>query len=54
MSYYSKNYIKITKREWYARGGFRNSHLTRNADKRGVWAYYWDGKTSTPANEQFI
>lgn len=33
---------RLTKREWYAAGGFRNPALFRKADSRGVWRYYRD------------
>ncbi len=32
--------MRITKREFYAKGEFANSKLYRQADKRGVWRYY--------------
>lgn len=33
-------YMRITKRKWYALGGFRNSSLFRRANNRGAWRYY--------------
>lgn len=30
---------KVSKREWYARGGFANSRCVRKA-RHGVWSYY--------------
>lgn len=34
--------MRITKREWYALGGFTNSALFRKADKYGHWYYYYN------------
>lgn len=34
------NPIRITKKEFYSRGGFGNPQLYRKADKRGIWKYY--------------
>lgn len=31
---------KLSKRDWYARGGFTNSDLFRKATKTGAWQYY--------------
>jgi hypothetical protein len=31
---------RVTKSQWYAAGGFRNSLCWRRADKRGVWRYF--------------
>jgi hypothetical protein len=33
-------YIRISKRTWYYKGGFTNSHLFRKAHKNGSWGYY--------------
>lgn len=33
---------RITKREWYDRGGFANSALFRQQSKGGAWRYYVD------------
>jgi hypothetical protein len=33
---------RVTKRQWYAAGGFRNR---RRADKRGVWRYFINPQT---------
>lgn len=33
---------KISKREFYALGGFANSALFRKADSRGEWRHYMD------------
>ena len=35
-----QGYYRITKKEFYARGGFKNSKLFRKADKNGRWLYY--------------
>jgi hypothetical protein len=35
-----RNVEKISKRDWYARGGLSNPRLFRKANARGVWAYY--------------
>lgn len=32
--------IRISKKEWYARGGLANSALWRRQEKRGAWQYY--------------
>lgn len=32
--------MRITKREWYALGGFANASLYRKQAKRGAWQYY--------------
>lgn len=32
--------MRITKGEWYRRGGFTNSDLYRKADRLGRWKYY--------------
>ncbi len=32
--------IRVTKKEWYAAGGFKNPACWRKADKRGAWRYY--------------
>ena len=32
--------VRITKREWYARGGFANSRCWRR-ERRGVWQYFY-------------
>lgn len=37
---------KISKRDWQARGGLRNSALFRKADRRGRWSYYIDWRHS--------
>jgi hypothetical protein len=31
--------VRVTKRDWYANGGFRNSSCWRR-QVRGVWHYY--------------
>jgi hypothetical protein len=31
---------RITKREWYDRGGFENSALFRKQSRGGAWRYY--------------
>lgn len=31
---------RITKAEWYARGGFQNSALFRLQSRGGAWRYY--------------
>lgn len=31
---------RITKKEWYARGGFANSALFRKQSRGGAWRYY--------------
>lgn len=33
-------WLKVSKREWYQNGGFRNSRCIRRADSRGRWRYY--------------
>lgn len=33
---------KITRRQFYALGGFSNPALFRKANKRGAWSYYRD------------
>lgn len=32
--------IRITKKEWYAKGGFKNSNLWRIQSSNGGWKYY--------------
>lgn len=32
--------MRITKREWYALGGFANSDLYRRADRLGRWMHF--------------
>lgn len=32
-------FLQITKREWYALGGFANTRLFRKSNKRG-WRYF--------------
>ena len=32
--------MRISKREWYALGGFANSRLWRRQRKNGAWVYY--------------
>lgn len=34
-------YERISKRTFYANGGFSNSRCVRRGDKRGRWKYYW-------------
>lgn len=36
----NKPYLKITKKDFYKLGGFKNSKLFRKADKNGTWKYY--------------
>lgn len=31
---------KVTKAQWYAAGGFKNSQCYRKADYKGVWAHF--------------
>ena len=31
---------RITKKEWYDRGGFANSYLFRKQSRGGAWRYY--------------
>lgn len=33
---------RISKKEWYRRGGFANPALFRQADSRGYWMYFID------------
>lgn len=33
---------KMTKRAWYAAGGFRNPALFRRAARSGAWQYFRD------------
>lgn len=33
---------KLTKRAWYAAGGFRNPALFRRATRSGAWQYFRD------------
>lgn len=35
---------QVTKREWYAAGGFKNPNCYRKQSKGGGWKYYitWD------------
>ena len=35
-----RGWLKLSKRVWYAYGGFANPKLFRKADKHGVWSYY--------------
>jgi len=35
-----RGWLKLSKRDWYAQGGFANPKLFRRADKRGVWSYW--------------
>lgn len=35
--------MRISKKTFYALGGFRNSYLFRKADARGVWQYFQRG-----------
>lgn len=38
-----RNHItKISKKTFYALGGFTNSRLFRKANNRGIWSYYMD------------
>ena len=32
--------MRITKKQFYAMGGFANSQLYRRADKRGRWMHF--------------
>ena len=32
---------RITKKQWYARGGLQNSRCWRRQLKNGAWAYYY-------------
>jgi hypothetical protein len=34
--------MRLSKREWYYKGGFRNARLYRKADRLGRWRYYED------------
>lgn len=36
--------LRISKRNFYALGGFSNPRLFRKADKRGAWNYYYDNR----------
>lgn len=36
----AKGSKRVTRKEWYAAGGFANSACWRRADKRGVWQYF--------------
>jgi hypothetical protein len=33
--------LKLSKRAWYATGGFENSRCFRKADRRGAWRYFY-------------
>ena len=35
-----KGSTRITKREWYAKGGFANSKLWRRQANNGAWQYF--------------
>lgn len=35
-----KNWLKLSKADWYLNGGFANTRLFRKANSRGVWSYY--------------
>ena len=32
--------MRVTKKKWYALGGFKNSDLYRKADRLGRWSYF--------------
>ena len=34
------NAVRITKNEWYARGGFANTRLFRKGRADGAWSYW--------------
>lgn len=36
--------VRLSKAEWEAKGGLRNSALFRQADEGGAWEYYEDTK----------
>lgn len=35
---------KVSRRYWYATGGFSNNNYFRRANKRGVWSYFIDNR----------
>lgn len=38
----SRGVIRLTKHQWYALGGFKNTSLYRKQRADGAWAYYQD------------
>lgn len=36
-----KDSKRITKKEWYARGGFKNPRCWRRQAKNGAWRYFY-------------
>jgi hypothetical protein len=35
-------HMRVTKRTWYDKGGFKNPALFRKGDRRGGWTYWID------------
>ena len=34
------DWVRVTKKEWYDRGGFTNSKCFRKQSRNGAWRYY--------------